>query len=132
MNEYFPRVGPTGCGSQPLTAEQQPAHVTDAVRTETLTLDIKTKRDMPAFAGYLAGTVKTGAAKIVLNVDALLFAAVDGDERGEFRRSVIDCLAHEFIHALEEKFGLLFDEEKVEAAIQRVRQSGDESAEGSK
>lgn len=29
-----PRVGPTGCGSQPLTAEQQPAQVTDAKRTE--------------------------------------------------------------------------------------------------
>lgn len=93
----------------------------DASEEPTLTLNIKTKRNMPAFAGYVAGSVKTGRAEILLNIDALLWASVEADESGEFRRATIDSLAHEFIHAMEEHFGLLFDEEKVEAAIARVR-----------
>jgi hypothetical protein len=88
--------------------------------TKRLTLDIQTKRGMPGFACYLAGTVKTGRVQIRLNIDALLWAMVD-DEPGEFRRHMIDCLAHEFIHACEDHFGLLFDEAAVEASIARVR-----------
>lgn len=88
--------------------------------THRLTLDIRTTRKYPAFAAYLAGSVKTGRAQIRLEIDKLLWASVEG-EPGEFKRSVIDCLAHEFIHALEDQFGLLFDEEAVEASIQKVR-----------
>lgn len=87
---------------------------------KVLTLEVKTKRHMPGFAGYLAGSVLTGRVQILLNIDALLWASVEGAS-GEFKRSTIDCLAHEFIHALEEQFGLLFDEEAVEASIARVR-----------
>jgi hypothetical protein len=86
-----------------------------------MTLGVETaKPGMPAFAAYVAGTVKTGKAMILVNLDASLWSLVEHPDLG-FRRLVIDCLAHEFIHALEEKFGLLFDEEAVEASIARVR-----------
>lgn len=87
-----------------------------------LTLHIRTKRGMPAFGAYFAGSVKTGTARILLNIDALLWSMVDEGERGDFRRAVIDTLTHEFVHALEDHFGLLFDEELVERSIGRVRQ----------
>jgi hypothetical protein len=88
--------------------------------TTPLTLQIRTVRNIPAFAGYVAGTAKTGRAQIVVNLDALLWASVEG-QPGDFRRALVDSLAHEFIHALEESFGLLVDEEAVEAAIARAR-----------
>lgn len=93
-----------------------------------LTLEIRTKRGMPGFAGYLAGSVKAGRVIMFLNLDALLWASVEG-EPGEFRRSTIDSLAHEFIHALEDQFGLLFDEDAVEAGIARAR-ARDEGSDG--
>lgn len=87
-----------------------------------LTLEVKTNRKIPAFAGYLAGTAKTGTARMLVNLDATAWACVEHPDLS-FRRLVIEHLGHEFMHALEEVFGLLVDEEAIEKAIERVRET---------
>jgi hypothetical protein len=86
-----------------------------------LTMEAQTDRDIPAFAGYLAGTAKTGTARMLVNLDATAWACVEHPDLS-FRRLVIEHLGHEFMHALEEVFGLLVDEDAIEKAIERVRE----------
>lgn len=95
------------------------------VPQKKLTLEVETSRNPGGFGGYFAGTVKKGKARIFVNVDAMAWAAAEHGERGDFKRMFIDTLAHEFIHALEDSFDLLFDEEAVEAAIEAVRRAED-------
>lgn len=109
---------------RPLGSTASSARVTPMVprgRTKRIILRIQHRRLRgEGFGCYFAGSARRGEARIVLDCDAMAWALAAG--RGvRFRRMFIDCLAHEFIHACEDLFGLMFNERAVEQSIARVR-----------
>jgi hypothetical protein len=75
-----------------------------------LTLEVRHRRlKGQGFGCYFAGSAKRGKAIIVVDCDAL--AWLSATTRGQsFKRNFIETVGHEFMHALEESFGLLFNE----------------------
>lgn len=75
-------------------------------------------KDMPeAFAAYIAGSpADCGAAMILVNVEGIVQASAEQDM--SFQRVFIESAMHEFGHALDEAFGLLFDEAAIEKAVE--------------
>lgn len=117
----------------------------DAVKTMLRNFEIKPKSDnefglnakqdniqieiyqqdwSPGFASYMTdGTLnKTAKAHVMLNVGGLLSAVANKDiDKAELPYYVTELLLHEFTHVIEEWAGVEFNEEKVEALIERYK-----------
>jgi hypothetical protein len=93
-----------------------------STKPNRIVLSVKHRRlNGVGFGGYIEGTSRRrGHAHILVDLDAIAYvAAMHGTK--EFKRTFIETVAHEFMHALEDRFGLMFNEKRVEAAIRRGR-----------
>lgn len=94
---------------------------TEQVKRKRILLSVKHRRlNGRGFGCYFAGTARRGSAEIIVDCDALAFVAAQ-HRSVKFKRQFIETLGHEFMHALEDIFGLMFDEKKIETAIERSR-----------
>lgn len=73
------------------------------------------------FGCYFRGSAVRGEARIIIDCDALAWSEAEASGRIAFKRHFIDSAGHEFMHALEDLFGLMFNEKAVEAAIRTAR-----------
>lgn len=82
---------------------------------------------IPGFAAFLPdSTMPEPEAKAfcVLNVGALMAAVATRDiDRGDLPYVIADCMIHELVHVLEQWAGVEFNEDRVEAVIERYRAS---------
>lgn len=79
---------------------------------------------IPAFGAWCAGSLKDGNPAVLLNVEACLSPCVteDGEEVKssveEKKWLMITTLLHEFGHALQEFFGMEFEEDRLERIVE--------------
>lgn len=92
------------------------------MKARRLILKVEHKRlNGRGFGCYFAGSAQRGEARIVVDCDALAWAEAAASGRIQFKRHFIDTLAHEFVHACEDLFGLMFNERAVHASIRAAR-----------
>lgn len=81
-------------------------------------IEVHVRPDLPAFAGYAAGSVSRGEPVIVLNIEAFVRALDAGAlEPEDMAHAMAETLVHECFHAIEEFWGLAFSEDRVEGWI---------------
>lgn len=91
-----------------------------------ITVSIIRHDEMDAFGAYGAKSIHSPEGGIILlNVDATFNAAAEYNL--DAKNLMIETLAHEFAHALEEALGLEFDEERVESIVNSYRAKAIES-----
>lgn len=74
--------------------------------------------DIPAFAGYLSGSLsKLPEARVVVNIEAMVNAAADRDNEISFKEIFTTSVVHEMLHAVQELYKREFDEEEVEGVL---------------
>lgn len=83
-----------------------------------IAFSIKPNNNIPAFAGYLSGSVKEPEAKIVVNIEAMVNAAAEYHEEVSFEEIFTTSVVHEMLHAIQELYGREFDESEVERAVE--------------
>ena len=87
--------------------------------------------EMPAFGGYLAGSLGANHPLIALNIDAFLSAVAEGDLPAKHLPMVLaETVAHEVIHMVEEWASLKFSERRVSRIIEKARKKHAASATG--
>lgn len=82
-----------------------------------LKVSITPNNDIPAFAGYLSGSVKDPEIKVVVNIEAMVNAAADKDVDFSFEQIFTSSVVHELLHAVQEIFHREFDDEEIERVI---------------
>lgn len=90
---------------------------------ENMQIEIYQQDWFPGFAAFLDdGSVSKGKAHVCLNLGALM-AAVEAKDiaKEDIPYLVAESLMHEIIHALESWAGVEFNEEKVEALLEKYR-----------
>ena len=80
-----------------------------------ISVRITPDNDIPAFAGYLSGSVLEPEAKVVVNIEAMVNASAEHDI--PFDEIFTTSVVHELSHAVQELYRREFDEDEVEAAI---------------
>lgn len=83
-----------------------------------IAVSIVPKNDIPAFAGYLSGSVRSPEAKVVINFEAMVNAAADKENDISFEEIFTTSVVHELLHCIQELYGREFDEEEVEAVLE--------------
>lgn len=77
--------------------------------------------DIPAFAGYLSGSVRDPSAEIVINFEAIVNAAADRTNAPlTFEEIFTTSVAHELMHIIQDFYRKNFDEEEVERVIEEA------------
>lgn len=91
-----------------------------------ITVSIIRHDEMDAFGAYGAKSIHSPEGGIILlNVDATFNTAAKYNL--DAKNLMIETLAHEFAHALEDALGLEFDEERVESIVNNYRTKAIES-----
>lgn len=93
--------------------------------SENLKIEVYQHDWLPGFAAFAHdGSIKRESrAHVVLNVGAFLQGVDKGDiAREELPYFIAETIMHEVIHALESWAGVEFNEEKVEALLEKYRQ----------
>ena len=80
-------------------------------------VSITPKNDIPAFAGYLSGSVYHPEAKIVVNLEAMVNAAADRENEVSFEEIFVVSVVHELLHAVQDIYHKEFDEDEVERVL---------------
>lgn len=79
---------------------------------------------MPGFAGYLDNGQPNGLAFCTLNLGSILATVDRGDmPAAEVPYMIAESMMHEIIHAIEDWAGVEFNEERVEALLEKYRAS---------
>lgn len=85
--------------------------------------------DLPAFAGWVANSLKSNNPTILMNVEITMspwFDQEDGNEieidTNERKLMIIENLMHEFGHAMQEYLDREFNEEELEKIIEDYRE----------
>ena len=81
---------------------------------------ITPKNDIPAFAGYLSGSVKSPEAKIVVNIEAMVNCAADKENGITFEEIFTTSVVHEMLHAIQEIYKKNFDENEIERVLEEA------------
>ena len=77
--------------------------------------------DIPAFAGYLSGSVRDPSAEIVINFEAMVNSAADHTNAPlTFEEIFTTSVAHELMHVIQDFYRKNFDEEEVERVIEEA------------
>jgi len=85
-------------------------------------IKITQDNDIPAFAAFVATTANSGEAWFKLNINATLWACVENEEL-EFFDILSENTVHEMMHAFQELYKRVFDEEEIENAILQAREN---------
>lgn len=102
--------------------------VRQLLRRNAIDIKVIIKDDMPAFAGFLAGSVTEGEPIVAISLQNMLGAYVCVDvPREELPYMIAECLMHEIVHALEELFDVPFSEEKIEGLIEEYQKRAQET-----
>ena len=80
-------------------------------------VSISPDNDIPAFAGYLSGSVREPEIKVVVNIEAMVNAVADKENEITFEQIFVTSVAHELLHAVQELYRRDFDEEEVERVL---------------
>lgn len=84
-------------------------------------IEVRHRRlDGRGFGAYFSGSAKRGRALIVVDCDAVAWACA-AERSLRFKRLFIETIGHEFMHAVEDLFGVMFNERAIEGAIARAR-----------
>lgn len=95
--------------------------MSETTPSRAIVLRVKHRRlNGKGFGCYFAGSARRGEAVIVVDCDALAFSVAEHSDE-PFRRTFIETLGHEFMHAIEDLMGVAFDEELIETAIAKYR-----------
>ena len=86
----------------------------------TIPLSIKPDNEIPAFAGYLVGSVKEPEVKVVVNIAAMVNATVDEENEITFKEIFTTSIVHELLHAVQEIYEREFDEDEVEEVLYKA------------
>lgn len=86
-------------------------------------VSIKPNNDIPAFAGYLSGTVREPEIRVVLNIEAMVNCAAEKENDISFQELFTVSLAHELLHAVQDLYRKSFDEEEVERVLDEASKS---------
>jgi hypothetical protein len=81
---------------------------------------ITPENEIPAFAGYLSGSVKEPEAKIVVNIEAMVNASADAGNDISFEEIFTTSVVHEMLHAIQDLYRREFDEEEVEEILAKA------------
>jgi hypothetical protein len=81
---------------------------------------ITPKNDIPAFAGYLSGSVREPEAKIVVNIEAMVNGSVDRENDISFEEIFTTSVVHEMLHAVQDMYKREFDDEEVENVLSQA------------
>jgi hypothetical protein len=73
--------------------------------------------EIPAFAGYLSGSVREPEIKVVVNIEAMVNAVADKENEITFEQIFVTSVVHELLHAVQEIYHREFDEEEVERVL---------------
>lgn len=84
-------------------------------------IEISPDNQMEAFGAYLSPSANEGTAKINLNFNASLGCAIEEGEN--FYEILSESTLHEVLHALEDIFKKVFDEEKIEKIVEENRKN---------
>ncbi len=77
--------------------------------------------DIPAFAGYLSGSVRDPSAEIVINFEAMVNSAADRTNAPlTFEEIFTTSVAHELMHVIQDFYQKNFDEEEVERVVEEA------------
>lgn len=74
--------------------------------------------NIPAFAGFVAGSTKD-EVRIKVNIPATLLVCAEHDI--DFYELMAENTVHEMLHAFQELYRRVFDEEEVEEALSQAR-----------
>ncbi|WP_169701531.1 hypothetical protein [Desulfobulbus propionicus] len=81
---------------------------------------IKPNNEIPAFAGYLSGSVAEPEAKIVVNIEAMVNACADKTNEISFEEIFTTSVVHEMLHAVQELYRREFDEQEVDDVLDKA------------
>jgi hypothetical protein len=87
----------------------------ESVKKRQIKVSITADNDIPAFAGYLSGSVKDPEIKVVVNIEAMVNTAAEDEI--SFEELFTTSVVHELLHAIQELYGKGFDEEEVERVL---------------
>ena len=76
--------------------------------------------DLPAFAGFVAGSTKN-EVRIKVNIPVTLLVCAEHDI--DFYELLAESTVHEMLHAFQELYKKAFDEEEVEEALLQARKN---------
>jgi translation initiation factor IF-2 len=82
-----------------------------------LKVSITPNNEIPAFAGYLSGSVESPEIKIVVNIESMVNTAADKEADISFEEIFTTSVVHEILHAVQEMYKREFDEEEVEKVL---------------
>lgn len=86
-------------------------------------IDLEVVNGIPAFAAYVAGSVKEGPARIIVNMQDLLETVKeDEDPRIALAEVMSETIVHELLHAFQDIFNQAFRELDVEQAIKAAQE----------
>jgi len=84
---------------------------------KTIRFCITPDNAIPAFAGYLSGSVRQPEAKVIVNIEAMVNAAADKENEISFEEIFVTSVVHEMLHAVQDLYRRNFDEEEVERVL---------------
>ena len=96
---------------------EETAEVASPVKRLVMPLSMKPDNEIPAFAGYLSGSVKEPEIKVVVNIEAMVNAVADKENEITFEEIFTISVVHEMLHAVQELYKREFDEEEVEKVL---------------
>ena len=85
--------------------------------SKTIRFSVTPNNDIPAFAGYLSGSVREPEAKVIVNIEAMVNAAADKENDISFEEIFVTSVVHEMLHAIQDIYHREFDEEEVERVL---------------
>jgi len=81
---------------------------------------ITPNNEIPAFAGYLTGSVREPVTEIAVNIEAMVNTSVDKEYPISFEEIFTTSVVHELLHAIQDIYRREFDEEEVEKVLMQA------------
>lgn len=91
---------------------------TTKISKKQIRVSITPDNDIPAFAGYLSGSIDGPEAIVVVNFEAIVNASAEHDI--PFDEIFVPSVVHEMLHAVQDLYHREFDEEEVEQVIEEA------------
>jgi hypothetical protein len=94
---------------------EESVDIASPVKRLTISLSIKPDNEIPAFAGYLSGSIKDPEIRVVINIGVMVNA--DKENEITFEEIFTTSVVHELLHAVQEIYKREFSEEEIEKVL---------------